>query len=343
MDCSMRSISELNGVSGHEENVRNYIKGLICDMSDSLITDSMGNLIAYKQGRSSEKKVMIGTNIDEPGFIVSGVTDKGYVKFKTVGTVDIRSVISKRVLINDSVKGIIGMKAIHLQKKSERETVPDVSSLYIDIGHKKKSSALKAVKPGDYISFDTSYYETGANVMGKALTRAGIVSLINSMTVQPAYDTYYVFSVQSEIPCRVPGRGMKIAAHRIKPDYALIVNTVTADDTYKSEDSKCNLGGGAVIEFMDKTCIADTMFTAALINLAENKNIKMQKITASSQMSIAGSVQTAASAVVTGVIGVPCRYKNTPVNIINRTDLEGVTALCTEFVKESDVITNGIA
>lgn len=42
-------------------------------------------------------KIAVAVNMDEPGFIISGVTEKGYLKFKAVGNIDPRKIISKRL------------------------------------------------------------------------------------------------------------------------------------------------------------------------------------------------------------------------------------------------------
>lgn len=339
MAFTLKRLSELSAVSGNEAEAREYILSEIRSKSDSVEVDSMGNIIAFKKGISDKYKVMLGTNMDEAGFIVSGVTDAGFIKFKAVGSIDPRTLISKRVVIgNTPVKGVIGMKAIHLQKKSEREAAVEVSELYIDIGAKSKKSALKRVSLGDYITFDTKFSDIGDCVKGKALDRFGCVCLIEAMDEAPVYDTYFVFSTQREIPCSIPGRGMRIAAHRINPDYAFIIDTVSAADTYKSSQPAAKLGDGAVIEYMDRTCIADTRLTAAVAHAAERSGIKTQNKTSSVLTTIAGAVVNASEGCVVAVTGITCRYSHTPVSIINKNDLNSVTALCCAIVKESDVI-----
>jgi endoglucanase len=196
---------------------------------------------------------------------------------------------------------------------------------------------------GDYITFDTVFSQIGECVKGKALDRFGTACLIAAMDETPVYDTYFVFSVQREIPCSIPGRGMRIAAYRINPDYALIVDTVTADDTYKSERPVSRLGGGAVIEYMDRTSIADTRLTARVREMAERNGIKTQNKSASNAATVAGAVSNATYGAVTACIGIPCRYSHTPVSIMNKNDIDAVSKLCAAFVRESDVITDETA
>lgn len=343
MACAVKELSVLSGVSGKEDQVRRYIKHKLEGICDSISVNSMGSITAFKRGRSSAKTVMICTGIDEPGFIVSGITDKGYIKFKAVGRPDIRTVISKRVLINCRISGVIGMKAIHLQKKSEREAAPEISSLYIDIGCKSKAEAEKLVKLGDYVSFDSGFYDNGSVYMGKAFSRIGVTALLEAVQCTPAYDTYFVFAAQCCVPDAIPGRGLKTAAAAIKANYALIIDTVSADDVYseKKRPRICSLGSGAAIEYMDKTCIHDVLFTDSVSAAAERCGINIQKITAPAEQSIAGAVSSAS--VVTAAAAIPCRYMNAPMNMANKKDMDALAQLCRLFIQESDVIIDGIA
>ncbi len=343
MAFSLKKFSELSAVSGNEGEARKYIISNTENLCDDIYVDSMGNIIAFKKGKSDKYKLMLGTNIDEAGFIVSDITDKGYIKIKSVGSIDPRTLISKRVAIGNShVKGVIGMKAIHLQKKAERETAVELSSLYIDIGAKDKKSAEKNVTLGDYVTFDTEFCEIGGRIKGKALDRFGAVCLVDSMTEVPAYDTYFVFSTQREIPAKISGRGMMTAAFRVQPDFALIIDTVDTADVYKSKTPQTKLGGGAVIEYMDKTSILNTVFTSAIKERADMYSIPVQDKTSSVNSTIAGAVQASSTGAVTACVGIPCRYSHTPVCFMDKNDLDSVTAVCRAVLKESDVIIDGI-
>ena len=327
----LRKLSELFAVCGCEDEARSYIIAEIKDKCESVKTDVLGNVIAFKSGISRDKRVLIGTNIDEAGFIVTDITDDGYIKFGAVGRIDPRVLIAKRVVIgSDRIKGVIGIKAVHLTTRDERETAVKLSELYIDIGAASRKKAAKRVSKGDYIAFDTEFESSGDSIKGKALDRFGTACLIEAMDQTPAYDTYFVFSTQRE----TGGRGMMTAAFSIRPDMILIVDTPDAADVYRSEQVHARLGGGAVIEYMDRTNISDTVMTAAVAKLAKARKIKTQNMTAGSGRTIAGAAGTAAAGAPTACIGIPCRYSHTPVCMMNKNDLGAVSALCAAFVKE---------
>lgn len=344
MDCIMKKISEIPAVSGNEGLLRRFIVSLIEDKCDSLTIDSMGNIIAYKKGKSDKNKILIGTHMDESGFILSKITDTGFLKFKPVGKIEPRCIVSKRVIIGENnVNGIICMKAIHLQKKEERESAVKTDDLYIDIGAETKEDAQKLVSLGDYITFDTEFDKFGINVKGKALKRMGCLCLIKAIDEKPVYDTWFIFSTQREIPCSIPGRGMKIAAHSMQPDFALIIDAFPSDDLYKNEESRISLNGGAVIVHKDKTTISDSCFARKLKEYALDNNIKIQETVSSVSSSSAVAVQTASDGAKVVTVALPGKYLNTPVSVMNENDIYAVSDLCSAFVRESDVILNGIA
>ena len=161
------------------------------------------------------------------------------------------------------------------------------------------------------------------------------------MSETAEYDTYFVFSAQREVPCSVMGRGMKIASYRINPDFAFIVDTVNSEDFPDRKYASSILGEGGVIEYMDRASIADTLFTDEIKALAKRNNIKIQHKTSSRGASIAGAAAVASEGAVVATVGIPCRYAHTPVCMMNKNDIDNVTALTKAFVRESDVIIDG--
>lgn len=334
----IKELSMLNGVSGNEDAVREYILGEICGRAEEITVDSMGNIIALKRGKRSDKKVMITANIDEIGFIVSEITETGYLKVEPVGKFDDRNIISKKVTVG-GVKGIIGMKAIHLQKRSERESTVDVSDLFIDIGAKSKAKALEKVSLGTYAAFDSPFIETENRICGKALDRMGSACLIEAMDTPCEYDTYFVFSTQRE----VNARGARIASHRIRPDIALAVGTAETADMYgvKEKNICSRLGGGAIINTGDKNALKNAKLTEFIRQTAEKYGIKNQAYRNIEGTSVSGALQTY-SAVAVGEVDIPCRYSHTPACMMDKNDIYAVTETVKMFIREIGGAANGI-
>lgn len=334
----IKELTELNGVSGDETAVRNFIKEKIEPYADEITVDSMGNLIALKRG-SSAKRVMLSAHMDEVGFILSGITDKGFLEFKTVGGIDTRVIISKKVTVGkNKIPGVIGMKAIHLQKRSERESVPEIKDIFIDIGAKDKKTAEEKVNLGDYIAFDTGFEQLGKYTFkAKAIDdRAGCAILAELIKNPVKYDTYFCFTTQEEVGLR----GARVAAHRINPDIALVIEATTCSDAhgFDEHESVTSLGGGAAVTFMDRTTIVNRDFYKWLYETAERNGIKVQYKRSTSGGNDAGRIHLEREGIKTASISVPCRYLHSPCSIASLADIEAVQKLAAMFLDKIDEV-----
>ena len=164
----LKQLCRMNGVSGDEEQVREWIRAQARPYADTIRTDALGNLIVFKRGKKpSGSKLLLAAHMDEVGLIVTKITDEGFLKFDFVGGVDRRVAIGKPVVIGpERVSGIIGLKAIHLVSREEEKKTPKTDALYIDIGAKDKESAQKLVSLGDYGSFIGEPEELGRGRQG---------------------------------------------------------------------------------------------------------------------------------------------------------------------------------
>ncbi len=336
----LKELTTLSGVSGNEEQVRDFIYNKIKDKCDEIYVDSIGNLICKNRGnKKTNKKVMLSAHMDEVGLIVSDVTDDGFIKFKCVGGIDPCVLISKKVKIGqDEIHGVIGAKAVHLQKKSEREQVPEVSDLYIDIGAKDKEDANQYVSIGDYCAFDSTYTEFGDGLIkAKALDdRVGCDILISLADCKFDFDLYLVFTVQEEVGLR----GARVAAERIRPDVAIVLEGTTCSDVYGTEEKDCStkLGFGAALSFIDRSTYYDIELTKSLFDIAEKNNIPVQYKKTATGGNDAGAIHLSSGGVKTAVISVPARYIHSPSSVIQKSDYEAVKSLIHSFLREGTIL-----
>lgn len=324
----LKDLTELNGVSGNEDPVRDYIKNIVKQYTDDVTVDKVGNLIAFKKGTSSQYKIMLSAHMDEVGFIVTGYGDSGTIKFKPVGGMDERILPGKKVLVgNKGIPGVIGCKPLHLQEKEERNNNIRLKSLYIDIGAEKKEAAEKLVPLGETIAFSSEYYELGEDcIKAKALDdRVGCAALIEALKESYTFDLYACFTVQEEIGLR----GSEVAAYTVKPDLALILEGTTCSDVPGVEkyDYSTILGGGAAITMMDRTAYADKNLVGFIYNLAKKSNVPVQFKQTTTGGNDAGKIQRSTKGVKVAAISVPCRYIHSPVSVMSKRDFESYISL----------------
>ena len=318
----LKTLCLANGISGDEDVVRNIILQEIKGIADDIKIDALGNVIVFKRGKNrANTKVMISCHMDEVGFIVKNITEEGYIKFSTVGGVDTKIMLSKRVTIgNNKVKGVIGTKPIHLLEKEEKENKVKLDDLWIDIGATSKEDALNYINIGDSICFESEFILEGGTIKGKALDdRVGCFILIDMIKKDLDYDTYFAFLVQEEIGLH----GAMTAAYGIAPEASIVIDATTASDISGVDDKNCvcKLGHGAVISFMDRSTIYDKEYFNKALFLSKVHDIKVQIKQAVAGGNDAGAIHKSRRGVRTLAVSLPCRYIHSPMGMITEEDL----------------------
>lgn len=334
----IKKLSLLNGTSGREDNVREFIINEIKDFADSIETDPLGNLIVFKKGNKTPKnRVMLDAHMDEVGFMVTSVNSDGTLNIERIGGIDKRVMMGRAVTVGENrINGVIGIKPIHMTKSDEKLTMPE--KLYIDIGADSKESAEKLVSPGDCAYFNSNFVEFGDGfIKGKALDdRAGCAILINMIKSELPYDMYFNFAVGEEVGLGSAGT----AAYRINPDYAIVVETTTAADLADVPESKkvCKLGEGAVISFMDRRTIYSKKLFDKAFELAERDSIKAQVKSMVAGGNNAGVIHKTAGGIKTLTVSMPCRYLHSPSCVLKIDDIREseriIRALAEDFAND---------
>lgn len=333
----LRELCLLNGVSGDEDKVRNYIISAIGGLCDYSV-DNLGNLICFKKGKKTpEKKLMVCAHMDEVGFIITSVRNDGTLSFEAVGGIEASSAMGKQVKVGKNlISGVIGSAAVHNLSKEQREKAPQLSGFYIDIGAANKEAAEKYASPGDCVYFDSEYTELGGScVKSKAIDdRAGCAVMIKLMQQELEYDTYFVFNVQEEIGLR----GAAVSAYSVQPDIAFVLEATTASDIDGVTGAKrvCALGGGPVVSFMDRSTMYDRELYRKAFETAENTGIPCQTKSMVAGGNDSGAIHISGKGVRTLAVSVPCRYLHSPSCVIDLKDFENTYRLVRELIKKAE-------
>lgn len=325
-------------VSGDEVALCSIIKNEVEPFCDKVYTDLAGNLICQKRGKTAAKsKIMIAAHMDEVGFVITSVTDDGLLKFASVGGIDERIFLGKKVCIcgkKEVVRGVIGTVPPHLLSKERSSAVLKEDELYINIGAESKEDALLKVSLGDCGTLTGDFVNLGGGkIMSRALDdRCGCAVLIKLLKSELACDITAVFTVQEEIGLR----GAQIAASAIKPDIAIVIDSTTACDVNDIPDEKtvCNLNKGGVVSFMDRGCAYDRELFNLILKTAEDNNIPAQVKRAVAGANDSASIHKIAGGVRTAAISLPCRYIHSPNSVIASEDLNSVYALVLALLPE---------
>ena len=324
----LKTLTSLCGVSGNELEVREFIKkNAVCD---ELTEDVLGNIIAFRKGTKSNKKVMLCAHMDEVGFIVSSITKEGFIRFREVGGFDDRILPGTKVFVGENkISGVIGLKPIHLTTSEEREKPVTESELVIDIG----ADAHGLVNKGDYVALDSEFVQFGDGLFkAKAIDdRAGCAVLLELLAENKRYDydLYVCFSVQEEVGLR----GAKVLGQRIKPDVAVAIETTTCSDVGGGDswESVTKLGNGPAVSVMDGASYSINRLRELAFEIGRDMNIPVQLKTATTGGNDAGAFQRVGAE--SFVISLPTRYIHSAVSVASKQDYNNYKKLISAFAE----------
>jgi len=338
-------ICEAPGAPGFEKEIRNLVlaelkaKGL----ADEVRIDNMGNVVALKKGRSSKKKTMAAAHMDEIGFIVTYIDDKGFIRFNPVGGFDPKTLTSQRVVVHGrkDIVGVLGSKPVHIMSPEEKNKVVKTNEYFIDVGMPKKE-VEKLVAIGDFATRLTNLIEMGDCVNAKSLdNRASVFVLLEALRElkksrkKPAYDFYAVFTVQEEVGLR----GAQASALQIQPDFSFGLDTTIAYDVPGSApQERCtSLGDGAAIKLMDSSVICDYRMVAFMKAAAKRHKIKWQpEILSAGGTDTASLQRMVAGGSIAGAVSIPTRHIHQTIEMCHKEDLAACIQLLVACVSDLD-------
>lgn len=322
----LKKLCMLNSASGDERAVREFIIEQIKDFCEYEV-DNLGSIIAFKKGeKTPDKKVMFAAHMDEVGFIITDIDDEGYLSFAPVGGIDTK-VVADRVLNINSVKGVVGLKPVHLLSSEERNTPLTFKDMRIDIGASDRKQAEENVSLGDFAYFESEYYELGNGLIkAKAIDdRVGCMLMIELIKSNLEYDTYFCFNVQEEVGLR----GSACTSYAVQSDISVILEATTASDIdeLNGSDAVCFLGSGSVVSFMDGRTIYNKELYDLAMTTANENGIKVQSKRAIAGGNDAGAIQTSGKGSKVLAISLPCRYIHSACCVANKDDIDQMREL----------------
>ncbi|MBQ9086645.1 MAG: M20/M25/M40 family metallo-hydrolase [Clostridia bacterium] len=337
----LRDLSLSFGPTGCEGEVARKIMERIQPLCDSLCYDRMGNVLAlcrFGEGENDRRKVMISAHMDEVGIMITEICDDGLCRFDTVGGIH-RSVLEGRtVTVGDEIhrlQGVIASKAIHHKTKKERNQLTPWDQLYLDIGVSNREEAETLVSVGDLGTFDSDFYLFGKDdsmVKGKALDdRMGCAAMILVMAelrkhpLSKNLDLYFCFTVREELGLS----GAKVAAAKIRPDLAIVLETTAVGDLAEVTPGKqvANVGQGGVLSVMDRSTVYDQAFLHFALQTAKEDGIPCQLKRYVSGGNDAGSIHKTGEGVRCLALSAPTRYLHSPSCVTSVEDYLSIAAL----------------
>jgi len=334
----IKELTSLDGPSGYEYKVRNYLKEKLPKDFDIFI-DRIGNLVAKKEG--NKPRVLVTAHMDEVGFIVQHITEEGFIKFSPIGGWDDRIVLGMpvKILGNEDVIGVVSTIPPHVLKQEDLNKVIKIEEAFIDTGYDKKELKKLGIDIGSFIVPYSNFIINKNIIMNKAFDdRIGCSILLEVSKI--AKDLNYEIIIGATVQEEVGSRGAKVLAYEQDPDIAIVVECTTATDLPNIEESKhvTKLKEGPAITIMDKTFIADRNIVKNIVNIAENKNIKYQFKKPVFGGTDAGAIHISRRGIKTIVISCPARYIHSSYSLADINDIKNTKELILEILKNLELI-----
>ena len=341
-----KDLTDANGIPGNERAPREVMKKYITPFADEIETDNLGSLIAKKIGDENGPKIMVAGHLDEVGFMVTRIDDKGFVFFQTVGGWWSQVMLAQRVTITtrkgQEIIGVIGSKPPHILPAAERNKVVDIKDMFIDVGVASKEEAqLAGIAPGDMITpyFEFNVMQNEKYLLAKAWdNRIGCAIAIDVMRAfeNEAHPNiiYSVGNVREEVGLR----GAKTATHKINPDIGFAVDVGVAGDTpgVSAKDSTSEMGKGPQIIVFDASLVSHKGLRDFVVDTAEELNIPFQYDAMAGGGTDAGSIHISQNGVPAMAITVATRYIHSHSSILHRDDYDNAVKLIVEVIKRLD-------
>lgn len=332
---TVMSLADAYGVSGDENSAAELALSYLKEYtSDCYIKNGsvFGNFGKREEGK---KHTLIDAHIDQIGFVVTYITDDGFLKISNCGGIDRRLLLAQQVIVlgKENVRGVICSIPPHLEKGSDESKVPELSDICIDVGMTKEQ-AEKVISLGDKIVFSQHCADLlGDRITGAALDdRCGVAAVLRVVDIlkneKPSCSYTVLFSTQEE----VGERGAKIGVYDVDPDIAIAVDVsfaLTADDS----ELKCGrMGKGCMIGIAPTL---DRELSKEMMRIAEKNGLSYQTEVMSGETGTnADRFSVNAGGVKAVTLSVPLKYMHTPVEVISLSDVENTAQLIAAYIKE---------
>ncbi|MBF0706302.1 M42 family metallopeptidase [Alkalihalobacillus hwajinpoensis] len=344
----LKELTDANGVPGNEREPREVMKKHIESLSDEIMYDNLGSLIAVKKGKAEGPKIMVAGHLDEIGFMVTRIDDKGFLYFQTVGGWWEQVMLAQRVNVmtrNGNIMGVIGSKPPHILPPEQRKKSVDKKDMFIDIGASSREEAMEwGVKPGDSVVpvCEFTVMNNEKMLMAKAWdNRIGCaiaIEVLRKLKGEEHPNTVYgVGTVQEEVGLR----GATTATNMIKPDIGIAVDVGIAGDTpgVSDKDAQSKMGKGPQIIMYDASMVGHKGLRDFVTDTADENNIPYQFDSIAGGGTDSGKIHLTANGVPALSITIATRYIHTHAAILHRDDFENAVNLIVEVIKKLDADT----
>jgi putative aminopeptidase len=322
----LAGLVETYGVSGHEQHVRDRVTRALPEWAQPKI-DEKGNVLV-SVGTGGRELVFVA-HMDEVGFEVTAIREDGTAAIRARGGMYLSLYEAHPMFVIAGETRVPAVLTPRREYSTSTTSQPEIEalSLYFGTSSAADTRAL-GVREGQPATIRKKLDLLGANrASGRAMDdRAGSTALLLALKqIDPKLvknRVTFAWVVEEETGLT----GATVLASRMKPDHAFAVDTFVSTDAPLDVQhlAHAELGKGAVLRGMDSRTVAPVTTIDRIVAVARDANIPLQ--IGVTQGGTDASAFSAGGAVDVG-LSWPGRYSHSPVEVIDRRDLEALAKL----------------
>lgn len=329
---TLERLCSVGAPSGFERPAALIAKELLSEVMDEAWIDRLGNAIGVRRcGQPNAKRLLLDAHLDEIGLVVTGIKN-GFLKFGTIGGVDPRMLPDREltILTQPPLFGVVACLPPHVLSAEDREKAPPIEDFYVDTGLSQEE-AERLIPIGTPMVFRDTFTLLGeSQLCSKAMDdRACFVCLLRAAEIlkdrELDVDLYIMGSTREE----VSGTGAIVGTKVIDPDYCVAVDVTHGKTPDSGRDRASVIGGGPAIGIGPNMT---RWMTRRMFAKAESEGIEVQKEVMAGHTGTNGwHMQICNEGIATSVVSLPLKYMHTPVEVLEKDDIEGVARLLAAF------------
>jgi endoglucanase len=337
----LKRLCEAPGIPGREEAVRAVVREAMAGLVDEVEVDALGNMIGRRKGNGGPT-VMFAGHMDEIGFMVKHIDDKGFLRLQPLGGFDGRVLPAQRCHVHteagESLPGAMALetKPIHLLAGEEIKA-PKVEQIFVDLGLSGEEVKEK-VQVGDMVTMDRTVERVGNNVMGKAFDdRISVFLMLEAARALGEERTQAELVLAATTQEEVGLRGARTAAYHVAPDIGVALDITLAMDIpgAAEQDAVTRLGQGVAIKVFDSSHISNHKLVSHFKQLAKANDIKFQMEILPRGGTDAGAMQLSRAGMPAITISLPTRYVHTVNEMAAVSDIQAEIALLAAYMRHA--------
>jgi putative aminopeptidase len=347
MNEDLKEFMETPGISGYENKLAETIRSKISGLHPK--TDNLGDVIVTI-GTGAPSRLIV-TPIDEPGFVVSGITDDGYLRVQRLPQGGLPPIFNElysaqpvkiETTAGKWIDGVVAGLSVHLQGgRANPPKSSDLENVYIDIGATSvaqvRKSGVDILSPVaiDREAGSLGYGKMAGASIGDRFGAAAVVDLLQGIDPSKVKGTLTIAFVVQQW---TGARGLQRVLSTMKPDEMIYVGRLFPGGPVAGMEGvrrapRREPGSGVLIG-MEETNGTLAGLTADLKQLADSNKIQIDTDFSASLLPrsyLAGPPMPAKWA----HLGIATDWPNTPAELIDISDLANLENLLQLYVQGS--------